>query len=163
MTDTTAARKVVIDYCRSKYKESPTQTTPALFGLTLTSIYAELISKDGIISSDQARAIASEAWSLIIPLVGDNMADSFSCLAMPEGFDDMSDEDRVVILADRVMALNADKSSSRQRAEILSMGIRIATDALLASARRCSRRDEASWVQLSVTSSLGISSRPYFV
>ena len=132
MTDITTARKVVIDYCRNKYKESPTQTTPALFGLTLTSVYATLIG-DGFISPDQARSIASEAWSLIVPLVGDNMADSFSCLAMPEGFDDMSDEDRVVILADRVMGLSADKSSSRQRAEILSMSIRIATDALLAS------------------------------
>lgn len=133
MTNITTARKVVIDYCRSKYKESPTRTTPALFGLTLTSVYATLIG-DGVISADQARSIASEAWSLIVPLVGDNMADSFSCLAMPEGFDDMSDEDRVVILADRVMALDTDKSSPRQRAEILSMSIRIATDALLASA-----------------------------
>lgn len=133
MNDITAARKVVIDYCRSKYKESPTQTTPAMFGLSLTSIYATLIG-DGFISSDQARSIASEAWSLIVPLVGDNMADSFSCLAMPKQFEDMSDEDRVVILADRVMSLSADKSSPRQRAEILSMSIRIATDALLASA-----------------------------
>lgn len=133
MIDITSARKVVIDYCRSKYKESPTQTTPALFGFTLTSVYATLIGDD-IISSDQARDISSEAWSLIVPLIGDNMADSFSCLAMPEGFDDMPDEDRVVVLADRVMALDVNKSSSRQRAEILSMSIRIATDALLASA-----------------------------
>lgn len=133
MTNITTARKVVIDYCRNKYKESPTQTTPALFGLTLTSIYAMLIG-DNFISSDQARSIASEAWSLIVPLVGDNMADSFSCLAMPDGFEDMPDDDRVVILADRVMALNANNSSSRQRAEVLSMSIRIATDALLASA-----------------------------
>ena len=74
MIDITAARKVVIDYCRSKYKESPTQTTPAMFGFTLTSVYATLIG-DGFISPDQARSIASEAWSLIVPLVGDNMAD----------------------------------------------------------------------------------------
>lgn len=133
MTDTTSARKVVIDYCRNKYKESPTQTTPAMFGFTLTSVYAMLIG-DGFISPDQARSIASEAWSLIVPLVSDNMADPFSCLAMPYGFEDMPDDDRVFSLAERVLAFDADKSSSRQRAEILSMSIRIATDALLASA-----------------------------
>lgn len=133
MTDITAARKVVIDYCRSKYKESPAQTTPALFGFTLTSVYATLIG-DGVISSDQARNIASEAWSLIVPLVGDDMADSFSCLVMPDGFEDMPDDDRVFALAEQVLAFDANKSSSRQRAEILSMSIRIATDALLASA-----------------------------
>lgn len=133
MIDITAARKVVIDYCRNKYKESPTQTTPALFGLTLTSIYATLI-EDGFISPDQARSIASEAWSLIVPLVGDLIADSFSCMEMPEGFDDMSDEDRVVLLADRVMNLSVSKSSPRQCADVLSMSVRIATDALLASA-----------------------------
>ena len=132
MTDITTARKVVIDYCRNKYKESPTQTTPALFGLTLTSIYATLIG-DNFISSDQARSIASEAWSLIVPLVGDLIADSFSCMEMPEGFDDMSDEDRVVLLTDRVMSLSVSKSSPRQCADVLSMSIRIATDALLAS------------------------------
>ena len=76
MNDITTARKVVIDYCRNKYKESPTQTTPAMFGFTLISVYATLIG-DGFISPDQARSIASEAWSLIVPLVGDNMADSF--------------------------------------------------------------------------------------
>lgn len=133
MTNITTARKVVIDYCRNKYKESPTQTTPALFGLTLTSIYATIIGDD-FISSDQARSIASEAWSLIVPLVGDNMADPFSCLAMPDGFKDMPDDDRVFALAEQVLAFDANKSSSRQRAEILSMSIRIATDALLASA-----------------------------
>ena len=126
MNDITTARKVVIDYCRNKYKESLTQTTPAMFGFTLTSVYATLIG-DGFIYPDQARDIASEAWSLIVPLVGDNMADSFSCLAMPDGFEDMPDDDRV-------FSFDADKSSSRQRAEILSMSIRIATDALLASA-----------------------------
>lgn len=133
MTNITTARKVVIDYCRNKYKESPTQTTPALFGLTLTSVYATLIG-DGFISSDQARSIASEAWSLIVPLVGDLIADSFSCMEMPEGFDDMSDEDRVVLLTDRVMSLSVSKSSPRQCADVLSMSVRIATDALLASA-----------------------------
>lgn len=133
MNDITTARKVVIDYCRNKYKESPTQTTPAMFGFTLTSVYATLVG-DNFISSDQARSIASEAWSLIVPLVGDNMADSFSCLAMPDGFEDMSDEDRVVALADRVLRLCAGKSSVRLQAETLSMGIRIATDALMASA-----------------------------
>lgn len=133
MTNITTARKVVIDYCRNKYKESPTQTTPALFGLTLTSIYATLIG-DNFISSDQARSIASEAWSLIVPIVGNNMADSFSCLAMPDGFEYMPDDDRVFALAEQVLAFDANKSSSRQRAEILSMSIRIATDALLASA-----------------------------
>lgn len=133
MTNITTARKVVIDYCRNKYKKSPTQTTPAMFGFTLTSVYATLIGDD-FISSDQARSIASEAWSLIVPLVGDNMADSFSCLSMPDGFEDMPDDDRVFALAEQVLAFDANKSSSRQRAEILSMSIRIATDALLASA-----------------------------
>lgn len=133
MIDITTARKVVIDYCRNKYKESPTQTTPAMFGFTLTSVYATLIG-DNFISSDQARSIASEAWSLIVPLVGDNMADSFSCLAMTNGFEDMPDDDRVFALAEQVLAFDANKSSSRQRAEILSMSIRIAADALLASA-----------------------------
>lgn len=133
MTDITTTRKVVIDYCRNKYKESPTQTTPAMFGFTLTSVYATLIGDD-FISSDQARSIASEAWSIIVPLVGDNMADSFSCLAMPDEFEDMPDDDRVFALAEQVLAFDANKSSSRQRAEILSMSIRIATDALLASA-----------------------------
>ena len=62
------------------------------------------------------------------------MADSFSCLAMPDGFEDMPDDDRVFALAEQVLAFDANKSSSHQRAEILSMSIRIATDALLASA-----------------------------
>lgn len=135
MTNITTARKVVIDYCRKSYDESQVKTTPIEFGLALTSIYRDTASNEGFLSPEQARFIAKGSWSLAMELVDPSVAIAFSCLAMPDGFEDMSDEDRVVALADRVLRLCAGKSSSvRLQAETLSMGIRIATDVLLASA-----------------------------
>lgn len=134
MNDITAARKVVIDYCRKSYDESRTKTTPIEFGLALTSIYRDTAFNEGILSPNQARFIAKGSWSLAMEFVDPSVAIAFSCLAMPDGFEDMPDDDRVFALAEQVLAFDANKSSSRQRAEILSMSIRIATDALLASA-----------------------------
>lgn len=134
MTDITASRKVVIDYCRKSYDESLAKTTPVEFGLALTSIYRDTASNEGSLSPEQARFIAKGSWSLAMELVDPSVAIAFSCLAMPDGFEDMSDQDRVVALADRVLRLCAGKSSVRLQAETLSMGVRIATDALLASA-----------------------------
>lgn len=134
MNDITAARKVVIDYCRKSYDESRTKTTPVEFGLALTSIYRDTTFNEGFLSPDQARFIAKGSWSLAMEFVDPSVAVAFSCLAMPDGFEDMSDDDRVVALADRVLRLCAGESSVRMQAETLSMGIRIATDALMASA-----------------------------
>lgn len=134
MTNITTARKVVIDYCRKSYDESQVKTTPIEFGLALTSIYRDTASNEGFLSPEQARFIAKGSWSLAMELVDPSVAIAFSCLAMHDGFEDMSDQDRVVALADRVLRLCAGKSSVRLQAETLSMGVRIATDALLASA-----------------------------
>lgn len=134
MFEITGPRKVVIDYCRKSYKESHIRTTPTEFGSALVSIYRDIAYNDGILSSVQAQFIAKWSWFLVMDFVDPSVAVAFSCLAMPTGFDDLSDEDRVVALADRVLRLCAGESSVRMRAEILSMGIRIATDALLASA-----------------------------
>ena len=134
MNNITPARKAVIDYCRKSYDESRTKTTPVEFGLALTSIYRNTASNEGILSPDQARFIAKGSWSLAMEFVDPSVAIAFSCLAMPDGFEDMSDEGRVVALADRVLQLCAGESFVRMQAETLSMGIRIATDALMASA-----------------------------
>lgn len=134
MNDTTSARKVVIDYCRKSYDESRTKTTPIEFGLALTSIYRDTAFNEGILSPNQARFIAKGSWSLAMEFVDPSVAIAFSCLAMSDGFEDMPDDDRVVALADRVLRLCAGESSVRMQAETLSMGIRIATDSLLASA-----------------------------
>lgn len=133
MNDITAARKVVIDYCRKSYDESQGKTTPVEFGLALTSIYRDIASNEGILSPDQARFIAKCSWSLAMEFVDPSVAVAFSCLAMPDGFEDMSDEGRVIALADRVLRLYAGESFVHVQAETLSMGIRTATDALLAS------------------------------
>lgn len=134
MTDIAIARKVVIDYCRKSYDESRVKTTPIEFGLALTSIYRDTAYNEGFLSPEQARFIARGSWSLAMEFVDPSVAIAFSCLAMPDGFEDMPDGDRVVALADRVLRLCAEKSSVRLQAETLSMGIRIATDALMASA-----------------------------
>lgn len=133
MSAVTVPRKTVIDYCRRTYRELPTEITPAQFGLTLSSIYADLHSGFGIISSNQARRIALESWALITPLVGENMAPAFSCLKLPDAFEQMLDEDRVDSLALLVSGFDTNDSSALQRAQVLSLAIRIATDTLLAS------------------------------
>lgn len=134
MSDITTARKVVIDYCRKSYDKSWVKTTPIEFCLALISIYRDTASNEGFLSPDQARFIAKGSWYLAMEFVDPSVAITFSCLAMPDGFEDMPDDDRVVALADRVLRLCAGESSVRLQAETLSMGIRIATDVLLASA-----------------------------
>lgn len=134
MSDISTARKVVIDYCRKSYDKSRVKTTPIEFGLALISIYRDTASNEGFLSPDQARFIAKGSWYLAMEFVDPSVAIAFSCLAMPDGFEDIPDDDRVVALADRVLRLCAGESSVRLQAETLSMGIRIATDALMASA-----------------------------
>lgn len=133
MNAITTPRKIVIDYCRRAYKKSPIKVAPAQFGMTLASIYTDLHSGVGIISSSQARRIADEAWALITPLVGDDMAPVYSCLKLSDAFEQMLDEDRVDSLAFLVASFDADDTTALQCAQILSLAIRTATDALLAA------------------------------
>ena len=135
MSDITGPRKVVIDHCRKRYMLSLVKRSPEEFCEVLGRIHEGAVKNNGILTSEQAWIIAEETWSFITKRIDPKMATAFSCLSVPPEFEDMSDAERVERLCGSVSTLDMFGRSfhSRLYAHILSMGIRIATDALLAS------------------------------
>lgn len=137
MFDITGPRKVVIDHCRRRGVPR-SKMTPGGFAFQLRDIRKAVDDNGGILTPDQAWFIAEGSWSLIARIVGPDMAPAFSCLPMPDALDNLSDHDRVTLLALGMLDLlvtevNKEEPQAITYARILSMGIRIATDALLAS------------------------------
>ena len=137
MSKITAPRRVVIEHCR-KQERSRNKMTAYGFARQLGYICKDLADNDGTLSPDQAWFIAEGIWALVTRDIDPEMAPAFSCLALPALFDDMSDYVRVQALAFRIARLRAiglyeNESPDAMCANTLSMGIRIATDALLAS------------------------------
>lgn len=135
MNTITGPRKVVIDHCRKRYTLSMVKRSPEGFCEVLWRIHERAVENNGILTSEQAWLIAEETWSFATKRIDPKMAAAFSCLSMPPEFEDMSDVERVEELLGSVSALDMFGRSfhSRLCAHILSMGIRIATDASLAS------------------------------
>lgn len=137
MNDITAPRKVVIDHCR-KQERSRNKMTLVGFALQLNSICSAVDDNGGILTPDQAWFIAEGTWTLIAKVVGLDMATAFSCTPMHDEFDDLSDIDRVSLLMLSIAYLLLAEEYEGEVlvllcARTLSVGIRIATDALLAS------------------------------
>ena len=148
--EATDPRRVVVSRCRKRYKRAKSKRTPKRFWNDLMHIYQDITESASIdsseqawfnvptLSSEQAWSIAEGTWSLSIRLMSPNMATVFSHLPVtyPENFENMSDDDRVLNLAALVFwttQLELDAMPLEICARIPGMGIRIATDALLAS------------------------------
>lgn len=132
MFDITGPRKVVIDHCRKLHKLSQIKRSPEGFYKALALIHKKSAENKGILTSEQAWIVAEETWSFVTRFIDPIMAPAFAVLDMPDWFEEMPDDERVMTLAAGAFIVGRG-SSSVSNALILSLGIRVATDALLAS------------------------------
>ena len=132
MSKITALRKVVIDHCRRLHKASQGKKSPEEFHKALMRISSKAAENDGILTSEQAWIVAEETWSFVTRFIEPIVAPAFAGLDVPGWFEEMPDDERVATLAAGVLVVG-DSANPVTYARILSMGIRIATDALLAS------------------------------
>ena len=136
MNDITAPRKVVINHCRKRHKRSRRpRRSPEKFYEALERIQEKAAENNGVLTSEQAWFIAEETWSFAMRFIDPRMATAFACqhISKPENFENMSDDERMNYLSAFAPIAGQLKDDSFLCAYVLSMGIRIATDALLAS------------------------------
>lgn len=132
MNAITAPRKVVIDHCHKRYELSRSKRSPEGFYKTLMRISGKATANNGILTSEQAWFIAEETWSFVTRFIEPIVAPAFAGLDTPGWFEEMPDDMRVGTLAVGALVVG-DSANPITYARILSMGIRIATDALLTS------------------------------
>lgn len=132
MNTITAPRKVVIDHCRKRYKLSQSKRSPEEFYKALMRIRNKAAENNGILTSEQAWIVAEETWFFVTRFIEPIVAPAFAGLDTPGWFEEMPDDMRVGTLAVGALVVG-DSASPITYARVLSMGIRIATDALLAS------------------------------
>lgn len=151
MFEDTDPRKVVIDHCYKWHRLSPKKRSTEKFSEALTRIYLDITERastpsldqawfnDPTLTSDQAWFIAEETWSFAMRFIDPETAAGILSLHIPvlEGFEDMTDDDRVLYLSDLALAMSWIEvytlHHSAMLLKVLFAGIRIATDALLAS------------------------------
>lgn len=132
MNDITAPRRVVIEHCHKLSKTYQSKRSPEEFYKALMRIRDKATENDGILTSEQAWFIAEETWSFVTRFIEPIVAPAFAALDMPVLFEEMPDDERVGILAAGALVVG-DSANPITYARVLSMGIRIATDALLTS------------------------------
>lgn len=132
MNDITAPRKVVINHCHKRYKLSQSKRSPEGFYKALMRIRNNAAENNGVLTSEQAWFIAEETWSFVTRFIEPIVAPAFAGLDMPGLFEEMPDAERVRTLAAGAFVVG-ESAHPVTYARVLSMGIRIATDALLAS------------------------------
>lgn len=132
MSKITAPRRVVIEHCRKRYKPSQSKRSAEGFYKTLMRISGKATENNGILTSEQAWIVAEETWSFVTRFIEPIVAPAFANLDIPGWFEEMPDDMRVGTLAAGALVVG-DSAGPITYARVLSMGIRIATDALLAS------------------------------
>lgn len=132
MNDITAPRKVVIDHCRKLSKSYQSKRSPEGFYKVLIRISGKATENSGVLTPEKAWIVAEETWFFVTRFIEPIVAPAFAGLDTPGWFEEMPDDMRVGTLAAGALVVG-DSASPITYARILSMGIRIATDALLAS------------------------------
>lgn len=132
MNDITAPRKVVINHCHKRYKRSRSRRSPEKFYEALERIREKAAENNGILTSEQAWIVAEETWFFVTRFIEPIVAPAFAGLDTPGWFEEMPDDERVRTLAASAFVVG-ESAHPVTYARVLSMGVRIATDALLAS------------------------------
>lgn len=132
MNAITDPRKVVINHCRKLSKLYQSKRSPEGFYKVLIRISGKATENSGVLTSEQAWIVAEETWFFVTRFIEPIVAPAFAGLDMPGLFEEMPDDERVRTLAAGAFVVG-ESAHPVTYARVLSMGIRIATDALLAS------------------------------
>lgn len=138
MLEVTDPRRVVINRCRKRYKLSRSKRSLGKLLSALERIQEKASRNNDALASDQAWFIAEETWSLVMRTIGPidpKMETVFSCAPVPPEFEDKSDVERMADLLTHVLIAEEFGNSAPGilYVRILSLAIRITTDALLVS------------------------------